>query len=478
MVSRRAQAETSAPRAASDGTGSAAQGRSSPRAPRTRRIVTWVLVILASLLIPVAVISVWAIRTVTNTDQYVATMAPLARNQVIVEHLAQKATDELFSTHIVENKVTAVLPPKAKPIVTPIVAEVHTYVYGIALTVFESPKFGQLWDTLNRHTHDAVVDILTGKQTPITKKLEKGGGIVVNVTPALNNVINEANAKGVTLFNPLKPILSQGNNLGVTVVSKSQVSEFSGFFNLIVTLKWVIPVVALVLAILGIVIAVDHRKTLLRIAIGVALVTLILLAGLSLGRITFINQAGHTFNRQVAADVWDTMLRSSRPICAGRCSWRPWLPWAPGWLDRAAWPCGSVRHVSRGALDRPAGARADVGHRPNRGRIGPFPARRCMDPRPPQRTTRLRPRHCRPLPRLRRQPDRMEPPCHRHRARRVPRIAPARRRLGQQDRAATHTLRNFLRTASVRQRFKIGAPIERVLHLFGSEPLNESPLTG
>ena len=288
-----------------------AQGnlKKAPRARRTRGITAWVLVVLASLLIPVSVISVWAIRTVTDTDQYVATMAPLARNQVIVDHLAQKATDELFSTHIVQNKVTAALPPKAKPIVVPIVSEVHNYVYGLALKVFESPKFGQLWDFLNRHTHDAVVDVLTGKQSKLTQKLEKGGGIVVNVTPALNNLINEANAKGVTLFNPLKAVLAKGNSLGVTVVSKSQVSQFTALFNVIVTLKWAIPVIALVLAALGIIIAVDHRKTLLRVAIGVALVTMLLLAGLSLGRVTFINQAGHTFNRQVAASVWDTVLR-------------------------------------------------------------------------------------------------------------------------------------------------------------------------
>lgn len=283
--------------------------KKAPRARRTRGITAWVLVVLASLLIPVSVISVWAIRTVTNTDQYVATMAPLARNQVIVDHLAQRATDELFSTHIVQNKVTAALPPKAKPIVTPIVSQVHNYVHGLALKVFESPKFGQLWDFLNRHTHDAVVDVLTGKQSKLTQKLEKGGGIVVNVTPAINNLINEADAKGVTLFNPLKAVLAKGNSLGVTVVSKSQVSQFTALFNVIVTLKWAIPVIALVLAALGIIIAVDHRKTLLRVAIGVALVTMLLLAGLSLGRVTFINQAGHTFNRQVAASVWDTVLR-------------------------------------------------------------------------------------------------------------------------------------------------------------------------
>ncbi len=254
-------------------------------------------------------ISVWAIRTVTNTDQYVATMAPLARNPVIVDHLAAKATDKLFSTHIVQDKVTAALPKAAKPIVTPIVNEVHNYVYGLALQVFQSPKFGQLWDTLNRHTHDAVIDVLTGKQTPLTQKLEKGGAIVVNVTPALNNLIDKANAKGVTLFNPLKAILSQGNSLGVTVLSKSQVSKFTAGFNLIVTLKWAIPVIALVLGILAIVIAVDHRKTLVRVAVGIALVTLLLLAGLSLGRITFINHASGHVNGQVAAAVWDTMLR-------------------------------------------------------------------------------------------------------------------------------------------------------------------------
>jgi len=246
---------------------------------------------------------------VTNTDQYVATMAPLARNQVIVDHLAAKATDELFSSHIVQDKLTAALPPKAKPIVTPIVAQVHNYVYGLALKVFESPKFGQLWDTLNRHTHDAVIDVLTGKQTPLTQKLEKGGGIVVNVTPALNNIIDQANAKGITVFNPVKAVLTQGNKLGVTVVSKSQVSTFTGLFNLIVTLKWAIPAVALALAAIGIAVAVERRKTLLRMAIGVGLVTLLLLAGLSLGRITFINQAGHSFNRDVAAAVWDIMLR-------------------------------------------------------------------------------------------------------------------------------------------------------------------------
>jgi hypothetical protein len=310
-----------------------------PRARRTRVITAWILVVLASLLIPISVISVWAIRTVTNTDQYVATMAPLARNPVIVDHLARKATDELFSTHYVQNKVTEVLPAKAKPIVTPIVSEVENYVYGLALKVFESPKFGHLWDTLNRHSHDAVIDVLTGKKPPLQQRIDQGGKIVVNLTPALNNLIDKANQHGLTLFNPLKSVLTSGNSLAVTIVSQQQVSKFSGFFNLIVKLKWAVPVVALVLALIGIVLGVDHRKVLLRMAIGTALVTLVLLAGLSLGRITFLNQAsGHHFDTQVAGAVWDTVLRFLKTDLR-------WMLLATVLVAFGAWVAGPARYA-------------------------------------------------------------------------------------------------------------------------------------
>ena len=107
-----------------------------------RRISAWVLVVLASILIPVSIISVWAIRTVTDTDQYVATLAPLARNPVIVNHLSARATDALFSTHIVQDKVKDALPAKAKPLVTPITNEVHAYVEGLAVKLFSSQQFG------------------------------------------------------------------------------------------------------------------------------------------------------------------------------------------------------------------------------------------------------------------------------------------------------------------------------------------------
>ncbi len=282
-----------------------------PKARRSRQVISWVLIVLAALLIPVSVISTWAIRTVTNTDHYVETMAPLARNTAITNQLATKATDELFSTHIVQDKIAGLLPAKAKPILVPITNEVKQYVHGVALKFFQSPQFGKLWDALNRHTHEAVVDVLEGKTSPLLERVEKGGQIAVNVSPALNNIIDKLNQKGITLFNPLKAISSNSDKgLGLTIVTKDQVHKYSALFNTIVQLGWAVPIAAVVIGLASILVAVDRRKALLRASLGVGLVTLLFLAALSTGRNFFLNEAsGHNLHREVAAAVWDTLLR-------------------------------------------------------------------------------------------------------------------------------------------------------------------------
>jgi hypothetical protein len=282
-----------------------------PRARRTRGIISWVLIVLASLLIPVSVVSAWAIRTVTNTDQYVTTMAPLARNQLIIDHLADKTTDALFSSHVVQKKVTGLLPAKAKPLVVPITNQVKSYAHGLALKFFESPAFGKLWDGLNRHTHEAVVDIMEGKTGPILDRVSKNGAIVVNVVPALNTIVTELDQRGVTLFNPVKAISTQSEKgLAITIVSKDQIDKYSALFNTIVELGWAVPVAALVIGVLSIAVAVERRKALLRVALGISFVTLLFLAALATGRNFFLNEAsGLSFRRDVAGAVWDTLLR-------------------------------------------------------------------------------------------------------------------------------------------------------------------------
>jgi hypothetical protein len=266
-------------------------------------------------------------------------MAPLARNDVIVQHLATKATDALFSTHTVQNKIESVLPEKAKPIIPPITNQVKSYVHDLALKVFESPHFGSLWDRLNRRSHSTIVDILTGKPNKL-EEFQNNKQVVLNLTPTLNELIDKADARGVTVFNPLKPILAEGKEkLGLTLVSQDQISKFSGLFNLIVKLRWVTPIAALVIGILSIVIAVKRRKTLLRLTIGIALFTLVLLGVLSFGRSVFIEQAViHHLDSGVSGAVWDTLLRFLKTSLR-------WMLLASVLVAFGAWVFGPARYA-------------------------------------------------------------------------------------------------------------------------------------
>ena len=83
-----------------------------PRLSRTRSITAWVLVVLVSVLFPLSVMTVWVVNTVTNTDRYVETLAPIATNPVVISHASARMTDELFSSVNVDRRSLRSCPPR------------------------------------------------------------------------------------------------------------------------------------------------------------------------------------------------------------------------------------------------------------------------------------------------------------------------------------------------------------------------------
>jgi hypothetical protein len=63
-----------------------------PRRRRWRTVVAVLLIVLGCVLAPLAGVAVWARNQVTNTDRYVATVAPLASDPAIQNAVADKIT--------------------------------------------------------------------------------------------------------------------------------------------------------------------------------------------------------------------------------------------------------------------------------------------------------------------------------------------------------------------------------------------------
>jgi len=81
--------------------------------PRWKRIVAWVLVVLACILSVLSVVAVFTRNQLLNTDAYVNTVAPLAGNPAIQTQIAKQVSQNLISRTDVEARVKDALPPKA-----------------------------------------------------------------------------------------------------------------------------------------------------------------------------------------------------------------------------------------------------------------------------------------------------------------------------------------------------------------------------
>jgi hypothetical protein len=60
-------------------------------------VVATLLIIIGCILAPLSVVAVWTKNLVTDTDRYVTTVAPLARDPAIQNAVADKITVEIFS---------------------------------------------------------------------------------------------------------------------------------------------------------------------------------------------------------------------------------------------------------------------------------------------------------------------------------------------------------------------------------------------
>jgi hypothetical protein len=288
-----------------------ASPRGRPRLSRTRSITAWVLVVLVSVLLPLSVMSFWAINTVTNTNKYVETMAPIASNPIVIDHTSVRITDKLFSSLNVQNRITNLLPPKAKPIVAPLTNTLNSFVEKQVHKVLSSSFFQKVWNNGNRRVHSTLVAVLTGQNTKTTRALKNGAAVVVDITPVANKAIDQLDARGVTIFDPLKKVFStQNGRLSISLASQQQVQKASGLFNLVKKLQVGIPIATLVLAAAGVALAVRRRKTLVRMTLGGAIGIVVLLVGLDLTKRQFISKAvDQGYNGQVAEIIFNTLLR-------------------------------------------------------------------------------------------------------------------------------------------------------------------------
>ncbi len=292
-----------------------AQGADQPARHRFswRSPVAIVLIVLGCLLAPVSVVAVWSANQVSDTSRYIANIEPLIHDPAIQNALTDKVTAQITSRLNVTgltNQAATLLTDKGLPRVgtllrtfgPSIASAVTGFIHSTVHKIVTSPRFARAWVQVNTVAHQTLVNALSGRNGAVTVS---NGQVTVDLAPFINIVKQDLIARGFTLVDKLPPIHPQ-----LALFSSRDLVKAQSAYRLINDLKWVLPILSLLLIGAGVYIARGHRRALIGAGLGFAVSMLVLGAALQIFRGVYLNSVPNSvLPSDAAAAMFDTFIR-------------------------------------------------------------------------------------------------------------------------------------------------------------------------
>jgi hypothetical protein len=305
------QAELNAETKANGGNGAA-------RPRRARRSLRWtacaILVVLASLLTIVAVVSRYARSQILDTDHYVATVGPLSENPAVERAIANQVTNEIFSRLDVEDLTQQALakltdlgaPEVIEGLAVPISSQVEGFVRQEVNKAVRSPRFDELWLEANRKAHKNVVAVLTGRGTDAVDVQQ--GKVTVDLGTIVERVKQRLVDRGFGFASRIPTVHSE-----FVLMQSDQLRRSQRAVRRLDRVATVLPIVVLALAAVAVFVAPTRRRGLIFVALGIAAGMVLLALALVFARNWYLdNGRPQNMTPQEAVGVIATLLAPLR----------------------------------------------------------------------------------------------------------------------------------------------------------------------
>jgi hypothetical protein len=294
--------------------------RSEKAAPAPRRRGGWrapvaaILIVVGCLLAPLSVLAVWTANQVSDTSRYVANVEPLVHDPAIQNALTDKITNEVASNiHVTAytDQAAALLTSKGLPRVggllksfaPSISGAVTGFIHSAVHKLVTSPQFARAWVKANTAAHKVLVIALSGQGNGTVGI--SNGQVTIDLGPFINTVKQDLVKRGFTLANNIPAI-----HPTFALFSAKYLVKARNAYRLINDLKYVLPILSLLLLALGVYVARGHRRALIGTGLGLAGSMLLLGAGLLIFRGVYLNSVpASALPADAAAALFDTLVR-------------------------------------------------------------------------------------------------------------------------------------------------------------------------
>lgn len=283
-----------------------------------RTAASAVLIVLACVLIPVSVLTVWVHDIVLDTDRYVETVEPLASDPAI-EAAARGHIVRAVEVRVDAKRVTAELatwlqsqglPPTAARAVEGLAPQLNAVVSGAAdraaRRFVESDRFEKVWTSANRVAHSTVVHALTGRGRGAVGVHEDT--VTLDVGTAVDRVRKELVDSGVTPAANIPDVDKQ-----MVLFTSDKLERMRGAAHALDVIGTWMPALTVLIATAGVLLAHRRRRALARAALGTVTACLIVAVGLAVARRYYLDHLPpRVLSEAAAAAVFDHLLHFVR----------------------------------------------------------------------------------------------------------------------------------------------------------------------
>jgi hypothetical protein len=234
---------------------------------KKRGLLVWVLFALATILLFVSSLTVWAKRQLLDDQAWANSSTQLLANDQVRGAIAQKLSDALFQRVDVEAQLRERLPAQRKGTAAVLTAALqNTVVPTAADRLLQRPRVQALWENANKRAHAAVLRVLEGKDLGRNGNISTANGeVTLDLRPAITRL-----ATRLGLEDKLKA--NADPSAGQLVIMKSsQLKDAQTAVKILKALSSLLLIVVVALYALAIYLATGRRRLLLG-ATGASLV--------------------------------------------------------------------------------------------------------------------------------------------------------------------------------------------------------------
>jgi hypothetical protein len=153
---------------------------------RGRSWLVWGLVVLSTVLLLVASMTVWTKRQLLNTDAWTDSASQLLADDQIRGLLSSRIADLLNQRVDVQAQLEERLPPRAQSAAPAVAAALESATARVVDTFLSTARAQTLWENINRRAHKAIVNVLEGKDAgPISTA---NGNVVLDLRPMIAQI--------------------------------------------------------------------------------------------------------------------------------------------------------------------------------------------------------------------------------------------------------------------------------------------------